>query len=65
MYKRNKNNSFGFFGPTRINLCSYVSPFTMENQSYIVLYGKLFDKLFDFYLVNPKRIDLIPTYLHS
>jgi len=29
---------FGFFGPTRINPRSYVSPFTIENQGYVVLY---------------------------
>jgi len=43
MYKR---NNF-FSGPTMINPCSYVSPFTMENQGYVVLYEKLFAKLFE------------------
>jgi len=46
MYKRNKNNFFYFLGSTRINPCSYVSPFTTENQGYVVLYEKLFGKLF-------------------
>jgi len=38
---------FSFFGPTRINHRSYVTPFTMENQGYVVLYEKLFGKLFE------------------
>jgi len=35
-----------FFGLMRINPRSYVSPFTMENQGYVVLYEKLFDLIF-------------------
>jgi len=31
---------FSFLGPTRTNPRSYVSPFTMKNQGYIVLYEK-------------------------
>jgi len=31
---------FGFLGTTRINPHSYVSPFTMENQGYVVLLQK-------------------------
>ena len=33
---------FCFLGPTRINLCFYVSPFIMENQGHVVLYEKTF-----------------------
>ena len=29
-----------FLGATKINLCCYVSPFTLENQGYVVLYEK-------------------------
>jgi len=52
--KETKTFYFGFLGPTRINHCSYVSPFTMKNQGYVVLYEKLFGKylkndLFIFY----------------
>jgi len=37
---------FWFFGPTRINPRSYVSPFTMENPGLRSFYEKLFEKLF-------------------
>jgi len=40
IYKRNKNNFLIFLGPTRINHRSYVSPFMMENQGYVVLCEK-------------------------
>ena len=42
MTKENKGNKKRFFfcllGLTRITLCSYVSPFIMENQGHVVLY---------------------------
>jgi len=42
--KEKKTFFLGFLGPIRINPCSYVSPFTMKNQGYVVLYEKLFEK---------------------
>jgi len=45
--KETKTFFFGFLSPTRINPCSYVSPFTMENQGYVVLYEQLFGTIFE------------------
>jgi len=42
-----KETKVFFLGPTKINPCSYVSPFTIENQGYVVLYEKLFGKIFE------------------
>jgi len=39
---------FYFLGLTMINPYSYISPFTMKNhEGYVVLYKKLFGKLFE------------------
>jgi len=40
--KETKKKIFIFLGPTRINLCSYVSSFIMENQGHVVFYEKIF-----------------------
>jgi len=34
-------------------------------MDHVVLNKKLFEKLFNFYLMNLTRIDLTPTYFHS